>query len=238
MISHRAGFDAEGVWALDFLPIAHRGENNMFPAYWRARPAFMPGMSRSDRVFYQQGLNVLGGKGTQVLVDRVLPYFKRTDLTFSSHFQTPPVARPGKFPAVIAGERFVYFSDPVFGEYRQSGNLAVRDVWKQCMERLVGLPPFGAGLPTTVLCVPRRRGDDLIATLLHYVPTRKALDIDVIEERMNFAGEVFQLSRDVALATMAGLDGTQTPLENVGAGAFALPAVKGRILLSIPGFFK
>ena len=238
MISYRSGFDASGLWALDFLPLTHQGENEKFPAYWRARRSFLPDMSRSDRVFYQQGLNVLGGKGTQVLVDRVLPYFKRTDLKFSSHFQTPPVARPDRFPAVIAGERFVYCADPEFSEYRQSGNLAVRDVWKQCMERLVGLPPFGAGLPTTVLCVPRRRGNDLLVTLLHYVPTRKALDIDIIEERMSFAGEIFHLAQARPSAFVTEPDGSLTPLENVGVGAFALPPVKGRVLLSIPDFFN
>ena len=89
-----------------------------------------------------------------MLVDRVLPYFKRTDLQFSSHYQTPPVAETDRYPAVLAGERFIYFADPVFREYRQSGNLAARDGWKQAMVRLIGEAPYGAGLPTTVLSVP------------------------------------------------------------------------------------
>ena len=81
----------------------------------------------SDRVVYQAGPQVIGGKGTSVLVDRVLPYLKLTDLHFSSHFQTPPISESDTYPAVIHGDRVVYFSDPIFNEYWQSGNIAVRD---------------------------------------------------------------------------------------------------------------
>ena len=191
-------------------------------------------MSVSDRVFYAQGLNVRGGTGMEVLVDRVLPYFRRTDVHYSSHAQTPPVADAGEFPAAVAGERFVYFADPIFREYRQTGNIAARDAWKLAMARLVGGPTFGAGLPTTVLSVPRRRGGDLILTLLHYIPVRKSLDIDMIEERMSFAGLMLCLPEK---ARTARLFGTGEELRRDRDGAFTLPQATGRLLLEVPGFF-
>ncbi len=234
ILSYEAGRDAKGNWALDFLPLEFKGQVQKFPTYWRARKDFWPELSASDRVFYTQGLNVAGGKGTKALVDRVLPYFRRTDLTFCSHFQTPPVAAPDKFPAVIAGKNFVYFADPVFREYRQVGNIAVRDVWKRAIEGMIGEAPFGAGLPTTVQVYPRRRGKDLLLTLLHYVPLRKALDLDVLEERMSFAGEVLQLPADAKEVIVYG---TGEKLKRVDGG-FQLPFAKGRLLLEVPGFFK
>jgi hypothetical protein len=234
ILSYQSGLDAGGKWALDFLPVQIEGEVEKYPTYWRARPEFEEELALSDRVFYQQGLNVVGGLGTEVLVDRVLPYFKRTDLHFSSHFQTPPVAAPDRYAAVIAGKRFVYFADPVFREYRQAGNIAARDGWRRAMLRLIGLAPFGAGLPTTVLSVPRRRGDDLILTLLHYVPLRKALDIDVIEERMNFAGLILHLP---AAAKQVRVFGEKQPLSQAEGGGFHLPVSPGRLLLESPGFF-
>jgi len=235
VLSHRSGFDAEGKWALDFLPLTFEGEVEKYPTYWRARPSFDSVLSMSDRVFYQQGLNLVPGPGTEILVDRILPYFKRTDLHFSSHFQTPPVADPDRYPAVVAGDRFVYFADPIFQEYRQAGNIAARDGWKRAMERLIGAPPFGAGLPTTVLNTPRRRGTDLILTLLHYIPLRKALDIDVIEERMNFAGQVLHLPPAAKQVRVYGHD---TLLPVAPSGGYLLPTSPGRLLLEIPGFFQ
>ncbi len=235
ILSHRSGFDAEGKWALDFLPLSFAGAGEKFPTYWRTREAFNSALSISDRVFYEQGLNVVPGKGTEVLVDRVLPYFNRTDLHFSSHYQTPPVTDPDHHPAVVAGDRFIYFADPIFREYRQTGNIAARDGWKSAMERLIDLPPYGAELPTTVLCTPRRRGTDLILTLLHYIPLRKALDIDVIEERMNFAGQVLHLP---SAAKQVRVFGQNEPLPVASSGGYQLPISPGRLLLEVPGFFK
>jgi len=234
VLSHRAGRDAGGRWALDFLPLTFAGEEERYPTYWRMRKAFWPEMSRSDRVIYSQGTNLVASGGLEVLVDRVPPYFRRTALTYCSHSQTPPVASASRHPAVVAGRNFVYFADPIFGEYRQTGNVAAREVWRRVMTRLCGPPPFGDGLPTTILCVPRRRGRDLILTLLHYVPVRKALERDVLEERMSFAGETLRLPPG---ATTVRLFGSEQALAAGASGGFVLPAVKGRLLLEVPGFF-
>lgn len=235
ILSARSGFGPDGTWALDFLPLELLGVEEKFPTYWRARADFDAGMSRSDRVFYSQGLRANIGEGTHVLVDRVLPYFQRSDLRFCSHFQTPPVADVDIHPAVVAGERFVWFADPVFAEYRQTGNIAARDVWLRAVRNLIGPTPFGEGLPTTVTVYPRRRGDDLLLTLLHYIPVRKARDIDMIEERSTFAGEVLAVP-DSVCAVRDYLTGQS--LEKLSPGRFALPAVKGRLLLEVPGYFK
>jgi hypothetical protein len=71
--------------------------------------------------------------------------------------------------------------------------------------------------------------------LLHYIPVRKSLEIDVLEERMSFAGENLHLPPDAASVRIFST-GETLP---VGAtGAFILPAVKGRLLLEVPGFFR
>jgi hypothetical protein len=220
--------------APSFLSLRIDGEVEEFPTYWRARDRFMPEGRCHDRVCYAQGLNVTGVRGTRTLIDRVLPYFKRTDLHYSSHYQTPPRARVGKYAAVIEGNRFIYFADPIFREVRQTGNLAVRDTWRAAMQRLIGPPPFGAGLPTTILCVPRRRANDLLLTLLHYVPIRKSLDIDVIEERMSFGGESLRLP---TAANRVRLHGGGDDLPRNADGSFKLPPAKGRLLLEVPRFF-
>jgi len=234
ILSDRSGFDAEGKMMLDGIPLRRKGEVTLFPTYWRSRAEFHPALARSDRVAYLAGSEV-EAEGCEVLVERVLPYFKRTDLTFSSHFQTPPIAEANAFPAVVKGEGFVYFADPIFLEYRQYGNIAQRDGWQQAMLDLAGPAPFGHELPKTVLSVPRRRGDDLILTLLHYIPTRKALESDMIEERSSFAGEKLHLPE---AAKSVRVFGSQEELPRAEDGAWILPATKGRLLLEVPGFFK
>lgn len=235
VFSGRSGFDATGKSEIPGIHLERLGTVEKFPTYWRAKESFSPALSRSDRVVYLPGEIVRTGRDATVLVERVLPYFRRNDLTFSSHFQTPPQAKADAHPAVIAGKNYVYFADPIFQEYRQSGNIAVRDGWKLAMQRLVGPAPFGDGLPTTVMSVPRRRGKDLILTLIHYIPTRKALDIDMIEERSSFAGESLRLP--VKVKQVIDFE-TKEALPRSEDGSFALPTKKGRLLLEVPGFFK
>ncbi|MDX6765227.1 MAG: alpha-amylase family protein [Candidatus Methylacidiphilales bacterium] len=235
LISHQGGCAADGRWLLDFLPIRIKGKAEAYPAYWRAKPAFSSTLARSDRVFYQQGLVVEAGEGTDVWVERVLPYFQRDDVHFCSHLQTPPRPESSGQPVVVASQRFVYFADPLFREYRKAGNTAARDVWRLAVRHLIGSAPFGEGLPSTIQVYPRRRGPDLILTLLHYIPLRKALDIDLIEERMGFANELLCLPPGANRVQLFG----GAPLEQTGPNQWKLPAgIKGRLLLEVPGFFQ
>jgi hypothetical protein len=235
ILSGRSGFDAAGKSEIPGVGLKTEGKVELYPTYWRASEAFSPALSRSDRVVYQPGEKVAAGAGVTTLVRRVLPYFKRSDLKFSSHLQTPPQAKADSHPAVVAGKNYIYFADPIFQEYRQSGNIAVRDGGVEALRRLIGAPPFGAGLPKTVLSVPRRRGRDLILTLLHYIPTRKALDIDMIEEASSFAGEVLRLPKPAARVVDFE---SKSALARQADGTFALSVKKGRLLLEVPGYFS
>ena len=98
---------------------------------------------------------------------------------------------------------------------------------------LVGPASFGAGLPTTVLVVPLKRGRDLLLTLLHYVPVRKSLEIDMIEERMEFAGMTLKLNSP---AREVKVFGTGDKLLSTRNG-FLLPPASGRLLLEVPNYF-
>lgn len=232
ILSYRSGHGADGRWKLDFLPLQVHGEVEKFPTYWRVKEDFWAEVG-GDRVFYEAGLEVTTTEG-DVLVERVLPYFKRTDAHFMSHFQTPPVAEADQYPAVIAGHNFCYFADPVFYGYRVHGVSFYRDVLERVLTTMIGPPRVGAGLARGVLAVPRKRGDDLIVTLLNYQPVRKALEVDVIEEASSFAGEVLQL-RDLPEGGAPRLFGAEG-LESVGAG-FALPPTRGRLLVEVPNYF-
>ena len=233
IVSHKGGCDVSGKWALDFLPMEIGSECEFFPTYWRTSPTFSPELSVSDRVFYQQGL-VISALGCDVLAERVFPYFNRDAVRYCSHLQTPPRPEASGQPAIVAGERFVYFADPIFREYRQSGNIAARDAWRLAMRRLIGPPPFGDGLATTIQIYPRRRSSDLILTLLHYIPVRKALNIDMIEERSSFAGEILRLPDTVKSVRLFG----STECLDQKSGGWILPiAPRGRLLLEVPNYF-
>jgi hypothetical protein len=232
-ITHRSGFTADGQWALNSIPLQFDGTVDAYPTFWKPVAELSP--ARSERVFYQQGLKVKPGAGFTVWVDRVVPYFKRSDIKFCSHFQTPPNTVDVAYPAVVGNKQVIYFADPVFKEYRQSGNVFIKEIVQQLMERMVGKPLAGWGLPPSVMVVPRKRNRDLIITLLNYIPVRKCLDIDVIEQRQNFAGEELVLpakAKEVFCVT------TGKKLFRNNKGTIELPAVKGRLLLEVKNYFS
>ena len=111
----------------------------------------------------------------------------------------------------------------------------MKRAWQVTMEKLVGPPSFGEGLPGSILLVPRRRGSTLLFTLLRYFPVRKAIDTDVIDERGTFAGEAIQLPAHVRQIVDFEDGSCLAPLGN---GTFALPPKSGRLLLEIPNYFN
>lgn len=235
LVSHKALLDDHDRLALDFLPLTVEGEEPLYPTYWRATEEFDAELAQSDRVMYAQGLRIKPKAGAEVCVERVLPYFKRGDLKFSSHFQTPPVAAADTdHPAMIRGERFVVFADPIFEDVRRTGNPVVPRVWTAAMQHLVGLPPFGQALSKRILLVPLRKGNDLLLTLLHYIPVRKALDIDVIDEPSSFCGQRLHITGNPKELVVFDNGDRLKPDPD---GAFVLPDTRGRLLLMAPDYF-
>jgi hypothetical protein len=235
LISYRAGFDERGTWALDFLPLHFAGAEEVAPTYWRVTPDFWPELCASDRVFYRAGMKVTPGEGVRTLIERVKPYFPRTDEHFMSHAQAAPLAEADAHPAGVAGDRFVYLADPVFATYRYYGATTYRDVVERLLHDQIGRPRVGAGLARSILSYPRRRGNDLLVTLLHYLPVRKAVEGDVIEEPLSFAGErlcIGGLARDIVVREYGG-----SRLEGSAESGFELPSTRGRLLIEALDYF-
>ncbi|MEX0322774.1 MAG: alpha-amylase family protein [Puniceicoccaceae bacterium] len=217
----------------DILADLGRGANGTtptFPTYWRGRPAIGEEWTDSDRVIYQAGMQYAFDESWEVLVDRVPPYFKRSDYQFCSHFQTPAGPDISDYPAVATNGAVTVFSDPVFKEYRKAGSVFVRKIWEQVMERLIGPPAIGSGMPVSVSVYPMQKGSETIVTLLHYIPVRKAIDIDVIEERQGFTGQVLKLT-EPASSIVDWQTGEM--LEKISQVEWLLPAKSGRLLLQI-----
>ena len=71
-------------------------------------------------------------------------------------------------------------------------------------------------------------------TLLDYVAKRKTRDIDVIKERMSFAGQKLVFATPV-VEVSTWPDGAHLPC--IETNTFLLPETEGRLLLKVPAFF-
>ncbi len=219
-----------------FAGLTRLGEGVFAPAYLRARASspLAAALGTDDRVIYQRGLRVKADKSVAIWADRVAPYFQRSDLRFCSHFQAPPKEKIAGEIAAAGGGNWAYFADPIFSEYRQSANLAVARTFVAALAHLIGPAPHGHGLKSTVRLYPLRAGRVLKLTLLHYLPERRALNQDIISEKLGFGGQVLRLPTHVATVRNAE---TGEALARTADGGFALPITEGRLLLEVPRFF-
>jgi hypothetical protein len=228
--SYRSGFLEDGADLFAAYGRTAEGETLDYPTYWRGRDVLGPEWTDSDRVFYQAGMQYAFADSWEILVDRVPPYFRRSDYRFCSHFQTPAGPDVSAYPAAATNGPIAIFSDPIFREYRKAGSVFLRKIWGSVMERMIGRPLIGAGLPVSVPVYPRQKGNETLVTVLHYIPVRKALDIDVIEERQGFGGHVLKLEHP-AESVIDWESGNG--LEKVSSTEWRLPEKTGRLLLSI-----
>lgn len=219
----------QAVCGLSSLPLEVEGLEELYPTFWRDEAGDLLGAG--ERVLYSQGTRVVPGSGAQVRLQRVLPYFQRSDLRFSSHFQTPPVAEPDTHPALVTGPGFAYFADPVFRDVRRSGTPSVSVVMKQILEELIGPPAFGDGLSKRIEVYPLRKGEDLLLTLLHYVPVRKSVEIDVMDEASTFAGQLLRLNQ--TSGRILQVTGGEEFLLGSDTDRVELPDVCGRLCLRV-----
>jgi hypothetical protein len=226
-------FKADGTGWGPFSALRCEGQCAFAPAYWRARAEWQDSLGTDDRVVYARGLRVIAADTIEVRVDRVAPYFQRSDLKFCSHFQAPPRKETLGEPAVLQGEGWIYFADPLFSDYRQSANLAVLHAMESALRALIGPPRIGEGLPTTLRSYPLRKGNDLHLTLLHYIPERKAEGSDIVAERLGFDGYILQLPPQVR--TVIQEPGNHE--HAVQDGKMVLPRGSGRLLLRVVDYF-
>ncbi len=187
--SYHAGLTPEGTdFALKEFGLTSLGEAPNLPDYAWPRPELGAPLADTEYVMYEQGLAVRPEPGTQVLADTYAPYFNRTWQHFCSHRQTP--MNPNKradYPSVTinAAGNVIYFAHPIFMGYRRQAPLWFKTMFLAALRRFLPDPLVICQAPSsaqvTLLRQPAQ-GNRVVVHLLHYVPERRGLEFDTIED--------------------------------------------------------
>jgi hypothetical protein len=138
------------------------------------------GLPRTEHAMYLRGVAV--DATGEVLADRVEPYFDRTWEHFCSHLQTPSSGVVGT-PAVVRGDRSVYFAHPVFTQYDESAPLWCKTLVGAALRMLLGREPLVThDGPSSLRVALTEQEGRLVLHLLHYIPERRARQLDTIED--------------------------------------------------------
>jgi hypothetical protein len=152
--------------------------------YFVPDPKAIPSLEDYSWFLYQPGLALTAAPGWQPLAWYAHPYFDRSAEKFSSHKQTPPVGKTTD-PFIVRKGRVAYVANPVFRSYALDGTGAYKLLVKDLLAAFLPQPSVLApALPstaqTTLLEQPAHKR--FIVHVLHYPMTRRAPDIDIIEE--------------------------------------------------------
>lgn len=181
LATYKSGLDAEN----RFLPdwgINYIGKNTFVPTYGKYHGLFENNLPNGELVLHGEGL-LVSPQGAQVLGDEYRPLFQRNYQHYYSHFQAP-VSENKENPVATSSDRVYYFSHPLFEMYKRQGVLQYKQMINLIVDEALGQPVLKTNMPSSgdiILNHNEERGE-LILNLLHYIPQRKAIELDTIEE--------------------------------------------------------
>ncbi|WP_261301657.1 alpha-L-fucosidase [Paenibacillus andongensis] len=141
------------------------------------------GLPETEHVMYMKGLEVEALAGSEVLADVILSCFDRTYEHFCSHRQTPSSGKTG-YQGIVRNGKVIYFAHPIFKQYHQNAPRWCKQLFLNAVEMLIPDPVLKHNGPSTMLTAVNEQVKEkrLIVHLLHYIPERRAVDLDIIED--------------------------------------------------------
>ena len=139
----------------------------------------------TEHVMYRRGLDVQALAGTEVLQHNILSYFDREYPRFSSHLQTPSSGEKG-LPAITRKGNVIYFSHPIFTIYNDKAPKWCKQLAHNALDMLLDERILKSNGPTTLMTALNHQPQQqrYVLHLLHYIPLRRGLEFDTIEDRI------------------------------------------------------
>ncbi len=179
----KGGQNAEGKYPACFGTVS-KGGREIYPDFLIARGPLAQGLEpENEYVIYKQG-EELQPDGAETILSARAPFFKRQGEKFCSHFYTPS-AKGEEYPAAVQNGNVILFSHPLFTQYRQNAPFWCKKLMSNAIDQLLGSKMIRHNGPSTmtvsVLDQPEQNRTNL--HILSYIPVRKSIEIDIIEER-------------------------------------------------------
>ncbi len=236
ILSHESGLDLHKThFAPDCAPVSYHGELPYSPDFLDCGDTLQKGILDAEYVMYDRGLKVQPVAGAEVLAGIWEPYFNRTWEHFCSHFHTPP-DKKGSDPGVVRKGRVIYFAHPIFGSFGKTGMPAYKYMLLNALKELLPDPLVVADAPSTLHITWNRQPEQKrsVAHLLHYIPERRTLGPDIIEDAIPLYDVAVRLKTAKPSRVYLAPEGQDLPFTVEGEYiAVTVPAVKGHAMVVI-----
>ncbi len=186
IVTDRSLLAESKAFALDAIGVRYLGPAKFNGEYMLLRKGAFPGIDDTPYFLSRAGSSIAAEPGTEVLATYGHPYFDRSAEHYSSHRQTPLGQRTVE-PLITRRGKVFYVANPFFRSYAQDAYGVQKLVIGQMLKALNPEPLLVApDLPSTAqITLTEQREDGAVrhvVHVLHYPLTRRAQDLDIIEE--------------------------------------------------------
>jgi hypothetical protein len=237
LATYKSGLnEAQDAFATPVLGLRYKGDAPFSPDFLAPKGAMAAGLPGAEYVVYKAGLEVEALPGGEVLVPTNVPYFNRTSAHYFSHRHTPSSGKPG-YPGVVKNGRAIYFMHPLFAQYQQNAPRWCKHLVLNAVSLLLGDPLVRTSLPSAGLVSVNEQAKDgrYVVHLLYYVPERRGLDFDTVEDVVPLLGVTVSLrvSKHVRRVETAPQGARLAFTEAAGRVEFTLPRLEGHQMIAI-----
>ncbi|MBI3680576.1 MAG: alpha-L-fucosidase [Acidobacteria bacterium] len=181
LLSHESGLDTAGQgFALPGMGLDYEGPWKHESQYLEALEGARDGIPEMVHEMYETGSAVKAQPGTTVLARVWTGYFDRDYKRFQ--VEQTPYEKPSDYVAAAQRGKIVYFAVPIFRTYARNGYAVYRQLVGNCIRRLMPEPLMKAELPSTAQVTMTEQRGRRILHVLHYIPQRRSVDLDIVED--------------------------------------------------------
>jgi hypothetical protein len=183
LASYKSGLTPDGkTFALAEMGVTLVGEAPYSPDFLVTKGALAQNLPETELVMYMKGMEVKASSTAEVLMQTNVPYFNREWNHFSSHKHTPSSGKTA-YPGIIKNGRSIYFMHPVFSQYNKNAPRWCKQLVLNAVHMLLPGPIVRHNGPSTMIVTLNEQSSKnrQVLHLLNYVPERRGVDFDVIE---------------------------------------------------------
>jgi hypothetical protein len=184
LASYRSGLHPSGdMFTTDALGVRLKGDAPFSPDFIVPGDKVSNELKGAAYVMYQRGLEVEALPQAEILAQVEAPYFNRTWRHFCSHLHTPSSGSVA-YPGVLRQGRVIYFSHPVFSQYRANAPRWCKQFVANAINLLLPKRVLEVQAPSTlqINLSQQPRANRYVLHLLHYIPERRGQAFDTIED--------------------------------------------------------
>ncbi len=234
--SHRAGLNSEGTSFMIPMGVNYCGVSPFTPVFLKPRAEWGTELPLTEYVMYEAGSAIEAQPGATVLADAIAPYFNRSWQHYCSHLHAPSSGNVCG-PAVVESDRTIYFAQPIFTQYSKNAPRWCRTLLKNAIDRLLLQPLLRVKSPPTLIATVTQQPqlNRRMIHLLHYLPIRTNLGIDIVDEIVPlFNVEVSMLSDTLVTKVRCVPELNEIPFkQNSGRVHFTLPKLQGYQIIEV-----